>query len=166
MWWKSSWWKDFGAPLMAAVVGGTFLWTLQFLTTPSLERNKLIAQEQWKTKKDVYARAVQVVDKHFDAAGWTGPDVPPGCKPLGQEPTSSEKNEVFAQLLLVSEDFTVGQAFSDLLISKDKKANPVSRAQFIFLLRKDLYGKSPDIDPEHVPYVLNCQHETSPPTKP
>jgi hypothetical protein len=158
MWSKSPLWKDFGGPLMAALLGGTILWILQFFTTPMLERNKLIAQEQWRTKKDVYARAVQVVDKHFDAAGWSGPDVPPGCKPVGQEPTSTEKNEVIAQLVLVSGDFTVGQAFSDLL-SKDRKGSPTSRAKFILLLRKDLYAESPDINPDRVPYVLNCHPE-------
>jgi hypothetical protein len=49
-------WISAAASLVSAVLGGLILLGGQYLILPRLELNKLITQEQWRTK--IFARAM------------------------------------------------------------------------------------------------------------
>jgi hypothetical protein len=118
-----------------------------------LERNKLIQQEHWKAKRDAFASAIKLIDRHFAATNWSGPDIPSDFIPTKNRPTGNEINDVLVQLLLVSDKNEIPNRFIKFF-AKGFVSSAGTRGEFILLLREELFEAKSDMKPEEVPYFF------------
>lgn len=145
--------KQLSGSILAGIVVGLFMLMAQLWTLPRLERNKLIKQERWKAKKDAFAVAIKLIDRHFSATSWLGPQVPKDFIPSKDKPTSNEINNALAQLLLISDNNGIPKRFIKFF-AKGNVSSPGSRGEFILLLREELFETKSDLKPEEVPYFF------------
>lgn len=145
-------WIPVTTAVMTAVLSGAILLLLQWLVTPRIELNKTIQQEQWKTKRDAFLKAIELIDRQLESTRWRGPDMKDYVPDYSKAPTQDEKNEQLRLLLLLSHNPQIWRMFVDVF---DKGISPTVRATYISLLREELFGSTAKIDPDQVPYFLH-----------
>lgn len=117
------------------------------------DRTKLIAEEGWRAKRDAFLSAIRIVDQYLSVADWSGPDVPENRSITGTRPTGLEINTVCAQLMLTAASAEVPKKFMGFFI-QGGQSSPSSRAEFIILLRKELFASAAPMSPDEVPWVF------------
>ena len=103
--------------------------------------------ELWLHKKQVYIKAIELVDKRFDSMIFGN------SEPIAKEPTTKEINDVFRDLLMVCDNEKIIISFSKFMdISVEGYCCPINRGAFIKLLRKDLGKSTLTIEDDKIPY--------------
>src|SRR5512145_3029782 len=96
-----------------AVVSGVMMLLLQLALIPVLERRKVIEQELWKTKKESFLRALELIDRVLVCLPWSGPAVPADYEPsMDDFPTALELNRQLHELVLLSRNPEIPQTFT------------------------------------------------------
>jgi hypothetical protein len=106
-------------------------------------------------KKSVYSEVIRVVDKKFDSMNFHD------SKPISSEPTTQEMNEVYRQLLLVTDNEEIPSLFMKFLDNKtcNTYCSPARRGEFLKLLRDDLGKSVLKMRVDSIPYYRNFKTE-------
>jgi hypothetical protein len=136
--------------IVTGIVVGVIMLMAQLFITPKIERDKLVAQEQWKAKRIAFSEAISLVDQHFSAGNWTGPDVPKKQTPTVEKPSPLEINRVYSELMLLSEDIKIPKAYITFF---NTGGSAGTRGEFIIMLRKELFKSEISIKPEDIPFI-------------
>lgn len=101
-------------------------------------------------KKEIYRQTMEIVDKRFDSMSWKG------AEPVSEPPTPGEINNIYRQLLLVSDNDEILKRFMKLMsYSENDYCSPANRGEFINLLRIDLGKEKVNIRVDSIPYFRN-----------
>ena len=144
-------------PLLTAVytatLSGLVVSLLQIIVLPRLEQKKLRFQEAWRSKRDAFVVALQILDRHLASTNWSGPDVPSDFKPSTDKPPSHEINRSVVSLSMLSDSVKVPNTFANFF-KKGNQTSPADRGNFIQMLRNELYKSKATFKADELPYFF------------
>ena len=129
-------WKTLIVSVIGGIVSGAGLLLLQFYFLPKIEEKKLTNSSLYELKIDVYKRVLAVANKRY-----SGDDY------------SSDKqyiNTILHDLYLVSPSIKIPDLFMKMISAKEITTVTV-RGELINLIRSDLFGEVPILDPGEIP---------------
>ena len=126
---------------------------MQIIILPRLEQKKLRFQEAWRSKRDAFVDALQVLDHHLASTNWSGPDVPSDYKPSADKPPSNEINRSVVLLSMLSDSIETPKTFANFF-KKGSHTSPADRGLFIQMLRNELYDSKATFKAEELPYFF------------
>jgi len=133
--------------LCGPIIVGIIMLVAQFFLQPLIQEKIKAQEELWLHKKQVYIKAIELVDKRFDSMIFGN------SEPIAKEPTTKEINDVFRDLLMVCDNEKIIISFSKFMdISVEGYCCPINRGAFIKLLRKDLGKSTLTIEDDKIPY--------------
>lgn len=126
---------------------------INYWTGPNLERNILIKKETWLQKKQIFTNAVSLVARQWDAAAFSQEESATPHIPLKNvKPTSTQKNDVLAQLYMLADNKEIPNKFIEVI---DGKRSPASIGEFILMLRNEIGTSELVIKPEEMAVFYN-----------
>ena len=126
----------------------------QFFIQPLMQKNITAQSELWLHKKEIYIKAIAIIDKRFDSMVFGS------SQQTAEPPTNKEINEVYRELLLVCDDDEILIRFQKFMdTSVEGYCSPANRGDFINLIRKDLGESKFSIKPEKIPYFREHSKE-------
>ena len=133
--------------LVSPTVVGLIVVIAQFFIQPLMQERVTSKSELWLQKRELYVRTMSLIDNKYDSLIFGN------IKPISIAPTSQEMNEVYRELLLVSDDENVITEFGNFMDNSRTDYNsPYKRGEFIIRLRKDLGESIVSLKPDAIPY--------------
>jgi hypothetical protein len=76
----------------------------QFVIQPKIAARGHFEQTKWDARRQLYVRALELVNQKFASVSWSGSDVPTAAAtaPLSPPPSRDQVNQVYAELALFS----------------------------------------------------------------
>ncbi len=118
----------------------------QIKIQPIVQKRIKKEEELWIKKRDLYISTIEMVDKRFDSLSFGD------NKPITDPPKNQERNKIYRELLLVSDNEEIPTRFYGFMDDSKQECNPVARAEFIALLRQDLGKSKLGIGHDKIPY--------------
>ena len=135
------------APIITAIIIAPFMLVAQFWIQPLIQERIKIHEELWLHKKQIYFKAAELIDERFDSMKFND------SEPVREAPIEKEMNDVYRELLLVSDNEEILTSFQKFMdASIEDYCSPANRGKFLKLLRDDLGKSDLSADDEKIPY--------------
>lgn len=130
--------------VVPGVVVGLIMLVAQFRVGILQAKRTLVREEAWRAKKDAFSTAIRLFDQCLTTHT-------PGNTAVNL-PTPLEINSAYAQLMLTADSADIPRRFVSVFL-QGSNPSPAGRAEFITLLRKELFDSTTQLKPEEVLWV-------------
>ncbi len=119
----------------------------QFVVQPRIAARGHFQQAKWDARRQLYVRALELVNQKYASTRWAGPDVPTSATEiaLSAPPSRDHVNQVYAELALYS-SVTIMRAYLACFGMPPGSITVEARLKLVQEMRRDLGLEASDLD--------------------